>query len=65
MNDYFSLSNKFTEQGYKNLGCANVNSAACEAMQKTTNAKWFKIDRCEHLVVCHDLRVFFTVDSGD
>ena len=36
MNDYFSLSNKFTEQGYKNLGCANVNSAACEAMQKTT-----------------------------
>ena len=65
MYDEVMLYNKFTAMGYKNLGCVNINPKAHEAVQKSNNAEWFKTGRCEQFVVCHDLKVFATVDSGD
>lgn len=59
------MEREYLQKGYKNLGCVNINRKAYEAFQKSTDKQEFKIGRCEYLVVCHDLRVFATIDSGD
>ena len=65
MYDEIILYNKYKAMGYKNLGCVNINPQAYEAMQKSTNKEELKIGRCEYFIVCHDLKAFATVDSGD
>ncbi len=65
MYDEILLYNKYTAMGYKNLGCINTNKNAYSMVQKSTNKEELKIGRCEYFIVCHDLKAFATVDSGD
>lgn len=65
MNDEYNLKKYYKSIGYKDLICANTRLDAQEAYQKSKNKQEHKIGRCYYLIACHDLKVFFTVDSGD
>lgn len=52
--------------GYKNLGLANFHPQITqEAAQKSTNKIIHNLGRNLQMVVCCDLKVYFTVDSSD
>lgn len=65
MNNFENLSSYYQSQGYKFLGSVIFNSEAVEAYQKSQDRQEHKIGRCEYLIACHDLKVFFIMDSGD
>ena len=65
MNDEYTLTRYYERIGYKNLDSANLRLDAQEAYQKSKDKQEHKIGRCYYLIACHDLKVFFTVDSGD
>lgn len=65
MENEFYLRKQYEMLGYKDLGCVNTNQKAYDAVQKSTNKQWFQIRKNLHFVVCHDLFIFATIDSGD
>lgn len=65
MNDETKLTKHYSSLGYTCLGCININSKALEAYQKSKNKQTHTIGICYYLIACHDLKVFFTMDSGD
>ena len=65
MNDETALTNHYKSLGYKNLHCLNFSGEAMKAYQESQNKQEHKIGRCEYLIACHDLKVFFTTDSSD
>lgn len=65
MNNRDELEKYYDSQGYQCLGYINTNQKAYEASLKSTNKQWHEVGRCLHLVACHDLKVYFMIDSGD
>lgn len=65
MNNRDVLERHYKELGYKFLGWANTNIGAQEAYQKSSDKQYHPVGRCIDLIACHDLKVYFLVDSGD
>ena len=65
MNNQLELERHYKMHGYKNAGCVNYQEKAYKAMSKSKNKQYHQIGRNLHLVACHDLKVFVTIDSGD
>lgn len=65
MNNREELVKYYKNQGYQDLDYANINAKAFNAMQNSQNKQWHQVGKCLHLVACHDLKVFFMVDSSD
>lgn len=65
MYDETTLVQEWRKKGYKDLGVANMNLAAARAIQGSKDQQSFRIGRNYDFIVCHDLKVFARLDSGD
>ena len=65
MNNRNELERHYDSLGYRFLGYVNTNERAYNASLQSKEKQWHEIGRCLHLVACHDLKVYFLVDSGD
>lgn len=65
MNNENTLREYYTKRGYKNLGNLNFSEKAADAYHQSKDKQSHEIGRCFYLIACHDLKVFFTLDSSD
>ena len=65
MNNREELVKYYESVGYKYLGYVNTSVKAHNAALESVEKQWHEIGRNLHLVACHDLKVYFIVDSGD
>lgn len=65
MNNQAELERHYTGLGYNFLGWLNTNGYAQDAYQNSSNKQFHRCGRCIELVACHDLKVYFLIDSSD
>ena len=65
MRDETQLKKEYEAKGYRDLGSVNTKLDTARAVQNSKDKEWIKIGRNYDLVVCHDIKAFATIDSGD